>query len=479
MKHRDPQRLATLVGWMGLLAALPAAAAEPSSARSGLNALLLPRPFLQIPGPNPILTPGEPGRWDSTVVEAADAFKDSGTYYLYYHAVGSGGHYQMGVATSKHPLGPFTKHGDGPILPVGPEGSWDSRHAACGMILKEGPDEYHMWYSGYGMTDEHAQWSIGLATADNPLGPWTKHPNNPLIKHFGYVGGVVKVDGKYMLYTAHPIDSVAPDYSPMSLATADKPEGPYTEYAHNPVMKEGELGEWDDGGISEAEVLYFGEVFHMFYGGAKVYEPRIATRESIGYAYSFDGYHWTKYGGNPVATREADPNASAFAEVHAIYEAPFIYVYHTLRYRKPWRDRHADLFPGVEDLGVQVLVTQRSFKLDMPVLHLDQLAAGAITKLIDSPNVSLAVADTLALTVQCTFSTQQTEGLRVHVRSSTDGLTFDTVDLATFEVGPGRGGTVRQTYPVDARPEFIKVIVENGDTIHPVQGLQVIATLGR
>jgi hypothetical protein len=463
---------------MGLLAALPVSATEPSSARLRGNDLLLSRPFLQIPGPNPILTPGEPGRWDSTVVEAADAFKDFGTYYLYYHAVGSGGHYQLGVATSRHPLGPFTKHGDAPILPVGPADRWDSRHAACGMVLKEGPGKYYMWYSGYGMTDEHAQWGIGLATAGNPLGPWTKHPSNPLIKHFGYVGGVVKVDGRYMLYTAHPIGSVAPDYSPMSLAVSEKPEGPYTEYANNPVMKEGEPGEWDDGGISEAEVLYFGDVFHMFYGGAKVYEPRIATRESIGYAYSFDGYRWTKYGGNPVATRDADPNASAFAEVHAIHEAPFIYLYHTLRYRKPWRDRHADLFPGVEDLGVQVLVTQRPFKLDMPVIRLDQLPAGATTKLIDSPNVSLTAADTLALTVQCTFVKQQIEGLRVHVRSSTDGLAFDTVDLATLEMSVRPGETVRQTFSVDARPQFVKVIVENVDKTHPALEVQVIATLG-
>jgi len=58
------------------------------------------------------------------------------------------------------------------------------------MILKEGIDKYWMWYSGIGKSEEHSKWSIGLATASHPLGPWQKHENNPILKDFGYVGGV-------------------------------------------------------------------------------------------------------------------------------------------------------------------------------------------------------------------------------------------------------------------------------------------------
>ena len=54
--------------------------------------------------------------------------------------------------------------------------------------------------------------------------------------------------------------------------------------------------------------------------GTDRYLIRILTRESIGYASSRDGINWTKYSGNPVATREAEPNAAAYAEVHAIVE---------------------------------------------------------------------------------------------------------------------------------------------------------------
>ena len=443
------------------------------------NGFLRERPFLQIPGPNPILIPGPSGSWDSHVIEAGDAFKDFGTYYLYYHATGGAG-YQTGVATSKHPLGPFTKVGDQPILRLGPEGSWDARHAACAMILKEGTDRYLMWYSGYGETDEHEQWGVGLASAPSPAGPWKKHADNPLIKHFGYVGGVVKVNGKYHLFAAHPVGSTGDDYSPTALATADHPEGPWHEYPHNPVMRQGEWNEWDAGGISEAEVVYHEGLFHMFYGGARLYSPRILTRESIGYAYSRDGINWTKYSGNPVATREAEPNAAAYAEVHTIVEPPFIYLYHTLRYKQPWRDRFRDQFPTVEDLGVQVLVMQRPFQLDIPVLNRDTLAAGATTSMRrdESPIIALSYASTASVTVTCTYDANAQSGVMLHVRSSPDGKDFDTVDLHTWEPRVMPGETVRQTFTFEPSVKFIKLLVQNLDDKNDVSDLKVVATLG-
>ena len=63
---------------------------------------------------------------------------------------------------------------------------------------------------------------------------------------------------------------------------------------------------------------YHEGVFHIFYGAAKQHPTRRSTRESIGYAYSLDGYDFTKYGANPVAPRDRNPNAAAFAEVYTI-----------------------------------------------------------------------------------------------------------------------------------------------------------------
>jgi hypothetical protein len=437
------------------------------------NSFLAAGPFIQIPGPNPIITPGPDGAWDDGVTEAADAFRDVGTYYFYYHATGAGKGYRLGVADATSPLGPFKKHGDKPVLDLGPKGSWDDRHVACAMVLKDDREKYYMWYSGHGSSREHRKWSIGLATASHPLGPWKKYDGNPILKDFGYVGGVVKVKGKYRLYCAHPISGPGykGDYSPLAVALADSPEGPWIKYPGNPLMEKGDRGDWDDGGISEAEVLFHNGMFHMFYGGTEIYGPRL---ESVGYAYSFDGFKFTKYGRNPVAKRQANPNAAAFAEVHAIIEPPFVYLYHTLRYER----RGNRSYPWTEDLGIQVLVTERPFSLDMPVLNLESLDAGKTTRLEDSPPVCLSSVGRVALTAECTFSQKAKKPIRIHVRSSYDGANYDTSDLYTFDSEFEPGQLSRKTFELDTGVRFIKVLVENLDESESVSNVKITASLG-
>ncbi|GAI69384.1 unnamed protein product, partial [marine sediment metagenome] len=230
------------------------------------------------------------------------------------------------------------------------------------------------------------------------------------------------------------------------------------------------FGDWDDGGISEAEVLYHNGAFHMFYGGTHLLGPRL---ESIGYAYSLDGYNFVKYGRNPVAVRQANPNAAAFAEVHAIIEPPFVYLYHTLRYEKHGDDR----FGWFEDLGVQVLVTQRPFSLDMPVLNIESLDSGQTTSLDQSPPVSLGHVSRLSLTAECAYSKNAARPIKIHVRASYDGMTYDTVDLHTFENDFKPGQTARKTVELDPKVPFIKVLVENQDQSRSVSDIRVIAAL--
>ncbi len=429
--------------------------------------------FIQVPGPNPILKPGPKGSWDEGVMETSDAFRDVRTYYLYYHATGGVGyHYQLGVASAPGPLGPFKKHGDKPILELGPKGSWDSSHAACAMILKEGPEEYYMWYSGTTSDDGTGMWHIGLATAKHPLGPWKKHENNPVLKDFGYMGGVLKVDGKYRLYVAHPITppGYKRDYSPLAVAVGDKPEGPFVKYRDNPLMGQGKFGDWDDGGTSEAEVLYHNGMYHMFYGGAEFFGPRL---EHVGYAYSKDGYNFIKHSKNPIVSRFENPNAASFSEVHVIMDVPFIYLYHTLRYER--LDGHD--YPWVEDIGVQVLATQRPFSLEMPVINLDTLKAGQKTSLDDSTPLCLGNINDISITAECTYSKNAKKPITIHIVSSPDGMKYDTTDLFTFDNDFKPGKTARKTLYLDKKVRYIKVTVENTDQSQSVSDVNITASL--
>ena len=334
--------------------------------------------FIHIPGPNPILRPGDETAWDGGVLEACDVFKDGQTYYFYYHALPREGNrqwshkYRTGVATAESPLGPWKKYRGNPILTEGPKGSCDDLNACCVSVLKEGEKSYYLWYFGN---------TICLATASHPLGPWKKYEKNPLLGFVGYLCNVVKAHGKYWMYFCMYCPQYkgtvqqSPDQGPMGLATADKPEGPWKLYPGNPIFPAGDWGAWDDGAYSEAKVLFHEGIFHWFYGGTKW-----TKLESIGYAYSFDGIHFTKYPGNPIGMRERNPDASAFAEVHALYEPPLVYAFHTLRYKSR----------KGEDLGVQIFATQTPLRLDMPVLDRDRLAPKTVTTLEDSPPLCLS-----------------------------------------------------------------------------------------
>jgi hypothetical protein len=471
------------------------------------NAFLENPQFIQIPGPNPILVRGGAGAWDEgTSMETADAFNDLGVYYLYYHAMGKDkkrwpGYYRLGVATATHPLGPWKKFEGNPVLNQGPPGSWDESAVASAAIVKVSTNKYYMFYGGAGeerkqtkpvlfggeqisttpvteLGDQVSASSIGLATASSPLGPWKKYERNPILRNFGWTGGVVNANGKWYLYTMHPVNLTGDDYAPISVAVADRPEGPWKEWPFNPVLSVDGWGNWDDGGFSEGEVVYWNGVFHLFYGGAKLFPNRAQTRESIGYAYSFDGYNFAKYGRNPVATPEAVPNAGSFSEVHTVFEPPFIYLYHTLRYKTAPPGDEKD-FPDVEDIGMTVLATQTPFRIDMPALSVESLGPGQTTSLERCTVLSVSNVGLLAVTTESTFHTAVQKGTRLHVRSSYDGLGYDSVDLYTYDIEARPGKTVRKTVEFSPKVKFIKLLIENLDDAQRVSNLKVNVTLGR
>jgi len=66
-------------------------------------------------------------------------------------------------------------------------------------------------------------------------------------------------------------------------------------YPHNPVIKVGEKGEWDDQTLGCFSVLDAGDTFYFFSGGAQYGKPK-----NIGMATSKDGIRWSKYANNPL-----------------------------------------------------------------------------------------------------------------------------------------------------------------------------------
>ena len=82
------------------------------------------------------------------------------------------------------------------------------------------------------------------------------------------------------------------------------------------------------------------------------------------------------------------------------------------------------------------------------------------------------------MTAACRYDQQAKRGIRLHVRSSPDGLTYDTADLHTFDVSFVPGQTCRQTFRLDPDVRFVKILIENLDSTGSVSDIAITATLG-
>lgn len=81
---------------------------------------------------------------------------------------------------------------------------------------------------------------------------------------------------------------------------------------------------------------------------------------------------------------------------------------------------------------MQVLLTQRPFSFEMPVMSLDSLEAGKNTELSDCVPLSLGEIKSAALTVECTYAEEAKLSLSVSVYTSTNGLDYDSKPLLLF-----------------------------------------------
>ena len=457
---------------------------------TGKKNIFAERPLIHVLGPSPALSPNDDdSAVDSKMMESSDVFKDLDTYYWYYHARSKDqerwpNSYRLCVATAPSPLGPWKRYAEGnPILDTGKEDEWDHGLTACACILKEdsyetvpGTETYYMWYFAFGGKDFPGFGAIGLATADNPLGPWKKYEGNPVMewpKGGVYPGSVSKIDEKFYMFAQHPVSTA--DQGAFCIAYADKPEGPWELYEGNPVLSPGDWGSWDDGGYSEACARYHEGVYHCVYGGTKA--PKI---ESLGYAWSFDLINWHKYGANPVIPLSRIPDGSGFAEVHCYVEGAYIYVFHTLRYYTGEATaRGLGSVPewDTEDLAIQVLTIDPKFKVAFPTLYDFSLRAGQSSRLAECLPIGLEAASTLAVTVECTYDKATKAGVRLHLRASEDGVHCDTDDLYTFDLPFRAGKTVKKTFEMSPNVKFAKVIVENIGS-RKVTSINVTATVG-
>jgi hypothetical protein len=212
-------------------------------------------------GPEKGITRRDPG----DVLEVGDR------YYVWYTKTPHGpSGYNATVWYASSPDGThWTEQGE--ALPRGETGAWDERSVFTPNILAaEG--RYYLFYTAVAPPfNAKTHTAIGAAISDSPDGPWTRLPNNPLLKtgeHGTWTPGprpaadekgawdshrvddacLLVRDGTYWLYYKGRQMGLSPGKTKMGLAIAERPDGPYRKHPENPVLRGGhEVLVWPHG----------------------------------------------------------------------------------------------------------------------------------------------------------------------------------------------------------------------------------------
>ncbi len=110
-------------------------------------------------------------------------------YYLYYQAFDEpsglrGDLCPVSVSSADSPAGPWTHRGDA-VIPFGNENEWDRQATHDPQPIVRDGKIYLYYKAAYNKWPEKRdKYAVGhgLAIADNPLGPFEKHPLNPVMQ---------------------------------------------------------------------------------------------------------------------------------------------------------------------------------------------------------------------------------------------------------------------------------------------------------
>jgi beta-xylosidase len=139
----------------------------------------------------PALGTGPAGAWDDHGVFTPNVLAAGDRFYLYYTAVSVpfSNEYPdatptaIGVAVAESPEGPWRRVESDPVLEPAPTGAWDDFRVDDSCLL-ERDGEYRLYYKGVTMFAENwwAYTPVGVATAPDPTGPFERSPYNPLVQ---------------------------------------------------------------------------------------------------------------------------------------------------------------------------------------------------------------------------------------------------------------------------------------------------------
>jgi predicted GH43/DUF377 family glycosyl hydrolase len=238
---------------------------------------------------NPILAP-TPGSWDQDSTTTPRVLFDGKMFRMWYVGAHSGVT-AIGYATSLDGVS-WTKYPE-PVLTHGPPGSFDSAHLGLGSVVQMNDTLFLMWYQG-GNHISFMNGAIGLATSYDGI-TWTKYQGNPVLRPTSIdqlilaSPFVIRLNDTFNMWYTGKSEADSGSITRILYATSFdginwmKWPHPVFSPSTNPEM-------WDSGAVYAASVIYDGTNFGLWYSGLN----RSYLSPRIGFASAPDGATWTR-----------------------------------------------------------------------------------------------------------------------------------------------------------------------------------------
>jgi len=238
---------------------------------------------------NPILSP-TPGGWDSDSVTAPRVLFDGNLFRMWY--VGShSGVTAIGYATSLDGLS-WTKYPN-PVLTFGPLGSFDSGQLGLGSVIQMNATFFLMYYAGSNLIT-FLNGAVGLATSPDGIN-WTKYEGNPVLKSTSIDRliladpFVIRLENKFNMWYTGKSASDPSQLTRILFATSFDGVN-WVKWPHPVFSPSVDANMWDSGSVYSPSVFYDGANFGIWYSGVN----RTYVSPRIGFATSPGGVTWTR-----------------------------------------------------------------------------------------------------------------------------------------------------------------------------------------
>jgi beta-xylosidase len=215
----------------------------------------------------------------------APVYDEDGKLHIFNSSIPYKGEHGMGYWQTKSIINHYVADSlEGPYELVGTVFSSDEATYHNPQVSKVG-DTYVLVFLLNRFKDENgSQQEVGIASAKSLYGPWTESPLNPVIPASGKMGEynivhasnptlVVTPEGKYRLYYKSMTDRlpVKKGFREISFAESDKIEGPYVNYAGNPVLSYVEEGV----DVEDPYAFYYNGMYYL------IVEDRQGVKEML------------------------------------------------------------------------------------------------------------------------------------------------------------------------------------------------------